>query len=102
MLQFGINFIHVVNFSNIENVLLFSVMHVMICKIRIFVQERWTQGRNEMGTIPRVPNHCGGTKKSQQCHKYFLQYSTFASERHQIQIWGAKLASWPGSHLTSR
>ena len=25
----------------------------------------------------RVQNHCGGAKKSQQCHKYFLQYSKF-------------------------
>ena len=24
-------------------------------------------------------NHCGGAEKSQQCHKYFHQYSTFAS-----------------------
>jgi len=44
-------------------------------------------------TILRAPNYYGGTKslrgrrmtarsaeKSQQCHKYFLQYSTFASE----------------------
>jgi len=74
------------------------------------------QGRNEgvargvqfsgrrvaMGT----PNHCGcrmvagGAKKSQQCHKYFLQYSTFASERPQFRTRGAKLASCPGRHLT--
>jgi len=41
-----------------------------------------------------APNHCwgrwmaaGGAKKSQQCHKYFLQYSrpTFASERPQFR-----------------
>jgi len=25
---------------------------------------------------------------SQQCHKYALQYSTFATERPQVQIWG--------------
>ena len=39
-----------------------------------------------------APDHCGGRRitvrgaeKSQQCHKYFLQYSTFASERHQVR-----------------
>jgi len=26
-------------------------------------------------------------KKSQQCRKYFLQYSTFASERPQVRTW---------------
>jgi len=34
-------------------------------------------------------------------HKHFLQYSTFASERPQLQIWGGKLASCPGRHLIS-
>jgi len=34
-----------------------------------------------------APNHCGGAEKSQQCHKYFLQYSTFASERTQFRTW---------------
>jgi len=42
-----------------------------------------------------------GAEKSQQCHKYFLPYSAFASERPQVRTWGAKLASWPGSYLTS-
>jgi len=32
-----------------------------------------------------APNHCGGVEKPQQCHKYFLQYSTFASERTQFR-----------------
>jgi len=27
----------------------------------------------------------GGDEKSNQCHKYFLQYSTFASERFQAR-----------------
>ena len=34
-----------------------------------------------------------GAEKSQQCRKYFLQYSTFASETPQIRTCGAKLAS---------
>jgi len=33
---------------------------------------------DKKGTISLAPNHYGGAGKSQQCHKYFLQYSTFA------------------------
>jgi len=40
-------------------------------------------------------------EKSQQCYKYFLQYSTFTSERPQVRTWGNKIASCPGRHLTS-
>jgi len=40
-----------------------------------------SQGRNEGDKIPRALNHYGGAEKSQQRRKYFLQYSTFASER---------------------
>ena len=43
-------------------------------------------------TIPRAPNHCGGrqmtaegAEKSKQCHKCFLEYSTFASDRSQVR-----------------
>ena len=59
------------------------------------------QGRNEGGkggTIPWAPIHyggaeslqerritVGGAEKSQQCHKYFLQYSKFAFETTQIR-----------------
>jgi len=42
----------------------------------------------------------GGAKKSQHCHKYFLQYSTFASDL-SFEHGGAKLASSPGRYLTS-
>jgi len=48
------------------------------------------QGRNEggkVGTIPRAPNYLRGRRmaavgveKTQECRKYFLQYSTFDSE----------------------
>jgi len=50
-------------------------------------------------TIPRapnhygVPNHCGGAGKSRQCHKYFLQYIEFASERVQVRTWGRQTCS---------
>jgi len=64
------------------------------------VQFTHVQGRNEEGkggTIPPAPIHyggaeslqgrrttAGGAEMSQQCHKYFLQYSKFAFERTQI------------------
>ena len=53
----------------------------------------YKQGRNEGGkggAIPRAPSHYGGAEKSQRCHKYFLQYSTFASERPQFRTWGCQ------------
>jgi len=43
------------------------------------------------------PGHCitmraritaGSAERSQQCHIYFLQYSTFDSERPQVSTWG--------------
>jgi len=56
------------------------------------------QGRNEGGAIPWVT--MGGGKKSQQCHKYFLQYSLLP-KIPRCEYGGAKLASCPGRHLTS-
>ena len=40
-------------------------------------------------------------EESQQCHKYFIQYSTFASERLHVRTRGVKLASCPGRHLVT-
>jgi len=46
--------------------------------------ERRNEG-GKGGIIPRAPNHYGerrmtaGEPKNKQCHKYFLQCSTFAS-----------------------
>jgi len=37
----------------------------------------------------------GGAKKSQKCHTHFLQYSTFASERPQVQTWGRQTCFLP-------
>jgi len=45
----------------------------------------------------------GGATKSQQCHKYFRQYSTFASEIHQVRTRGRQtcfLARVPSSLIT--
>ena len=42
-----------------------------------------------------APNHCGGRQTSQQCHKYFLQFSTFASERPQVRTWGHQTCFLP-------
>jgi len=46
----------------------------------------------------------GDAKKSQQYHNYFLQYSTFASERPQVRIWGHQtcfLPRAPANFVTS-
>jgi len=52
------------------------------------------------GVTMRAPNGCRGAKKSQLCHKYFLKYRTYASERPQFWIWEHQTASYPGRHLT--
>ena len=59
------------------------------------------QGRNKGGTIPRAPNHYERAEQSQQCHKCFLQYSTFASERPQVRTWGHQtyFLPWEPSNL---
>jgi len=42
-----------------------------------------------------------GAEKAQQCHKYFLQCSTFASERPQVRTWGRQTCLLSrGHHLT--
>jgi len=56
------------------------------------------QGLNEGGKGAQFPGRritAGGAEKSQQCHKYFFQYTTFASERAQVRTPGAKLAFCP-------
>ena len=47
------------------------------------------------GAIPRAPNHYGSAEMSQKCHKYFLQYSEFASERAQVPTWGRQTCFLP-------
>ena len=60
--------------------------------------------------MPRTPNNyggdeslrgsritAGGAENSQQCHKYFLKYSKFSSERPQVRTRGAKLAFPPSA-----
>ena len=66
------------------------------------------QGRNKRAQFAGrritmgAPNHCGGrqmtagvVEKSQQCHKYFLQYSTFASERPRFRTWACQTCFLP-------
>jgi len=36
-----------------------------------------------------------GAKKSQPCHKYFLQYSAIASRRPRVQTWGRQTCFLP-------
>jgi len=52
------------------------------------LQHQW---RNEGG------HNSPGVEKSQQCHKYFPQYSAFATGRPTFEHGGAKLASFPGA-----
>ena len=72
------------------------------------------QGRNEggskRGTISRAPNHYRGgerlrvAEKSQQCHKYFLQYSSglhLLPKDLRFEHGGAKLVSCPVVVLAS-
>jgi len=49
-----------------------------------------------------APNHCagrqmstGGAEKSQQFHKYVLQYSKFPSEGSQVRTWGRQTCFLP-------
>jgi len=58
-----------------------------------FHGRRITPGDAEI--LRGAPNDCGGAKKSQQCHKHFLQYSTFASERPQVRTWGRQTCFLP-------
>jgi len=62
------------------------------------------RGRNEggkgeqfpgLGITMGGPNDCGVLEKSQQCHKYFLQCSTLASERPQVGTYGRQTCFWP-------
>jgi len=39
--------------------------------------------------------YCEGAKKSQLCHTYILQYSTFASGRPQVRKWGRRTCILP-------
>jgi len=64
----------------------------------------WEQGRNEGGKgtlFPErriamgAPNDGGSAEKSQQCHKHFLQYSTFTCERPQVLLWGRQTSFLP-------
>jgi len=58
-----------------------------------------------------APNHCGGRQmtakgagKSQQYHKYCLQYSTYAFERPQVRTWGCQtcfLSRTPSNLVTA-
>jgi len=50
MSQFGINFIHVINFSNVQNGLRISIMYVM-GRVRIFVSEGWALERIMPGVL---------------------------------------------------
>ena len=59
--------------------------------------------KGQEGAITRAPNHSGGAKKSQHCHTYILQYSTFVSGRPQVRKQGRRtciLARAPSDLVT--
>jgi len=53
---------------------------------------KWQRGRQ---MTAGSPNDCRSAEKSQQCHKRFLQYGKFASERVQIRTWGRQTCFLP-------
>jgi len=70
---------------------------ILRCRDDTLAARDVTRGRGKGGTIPQTPIHyggaeslqgrritAGGAEKSQQCHKYFLQYSKVAFERTQV------------------
>jgi len=42
-----------------------------------------------------APNDCRVAEKSQQCHKHFLQYTTFTSKISQVRTWGRQTCFFP-------
>jgi len=92
-----------------------SSLKPLLCSVCLFaITLCYSQGRNEGAkgrNSPGAESLCGrqitagGAEKSQQCHKYFLQCSTFASERpHQVRTWGRQtcfLPRAPSSLVTS-
>ena len=86
MSQFGINVIHVINFSNVQNVLRISVIYVMN-RVRIFVQEGWA-----LETIlPRVLNGLlsGPAKHALQA----ILYEAHCKSRVSLQLFSFSLAA---------
>jgi len=57
----------------------------------------YMQGRNKGAQFPGRQMAAGCAEKSQQCHRYFLQYSTFASEKPVSNIGAANLLLAPGA-----
>ena len=78
-------------------------MMIVITGCAIRSVTRGARGRTSPGAESLWKHRItAGLRKAQKCHKYFLQYSTLASERPQVRTWGgAELASCPGRHLTS-
>jgi len=60
------------------------MLHVSL-NVRIYVRgvTRGARGHNSPGAESLTGRQItvGGAEKTQQCHKHFLEYSTFASER---------------------
>ena len=61
----------------------------LITKIQV-----WS-GALRGGNCPGVESLREDAEKSQQCHKCFLQYSRFTSERHQVRTRGHQTCFFP-------
>jgi len=75
-------------------------LHYLFC-VWICLQGR-TSGR-QRDTISGRRTTAVAPKKNQQCHTFFLQYSTFASERPQVRTWGCRICflPWEPSNLVT-
>jgi len=101
----------------VVNLEIFLIVHICVNNLLlIFSKNRLrdvmpcAQGRNEGGRGAQFPGAnslwglcitAGGAENSQQCHKYFLQYSKFVFERTQVRPRGRQTYFCPGRHLTS-
>ena len=57
----------------------------MVARFRTWLS---AQGVARGARFPGLRMTAGSVEKSQQYHKYFLQYYEFASERPQVRTWG--------------
>jgi len=72
MWQFGINVIHVLNFSNVQNILRISVMYVM-SRLRIFVQEGWALESILPRVLTSLSMVCCQDQQSMPSRSYFIK-----------------------------
>ena len=88
---------------NLGSRLYFIPMHILCCVVENYAnQQGHKEGRRQGGhNSPGAESlwgrqiTAGCVGKSQQCRKYFLQCSVFASERPQVRTWGRQTCVLP-------